>query len=99
MGRPWLTDDEVRQTHLEQPILFKDGEPVPVDDLVLSNGLFLGLDLHGDERGQVGHSTRDSAPLLDLTGAERRSTRTRSGTRSSARRATGSSCRPSASTS
>ena len=69
MGRPWLTDDEVRQTHLEQPILFKDGEPVPVDDLVLSNGLFLGLDLHGDERGQVGHSTRDSAPLLDLTGA------------------------------
>ena len=44
---------------------------MPVDDLVLSNGLFLGLDLRGDERGQVGHSTRDSAPLLDLTsGAE-----------------------------
>jgi dCTP deaminase len=41
--------------------------PVPVDDLVLSNGLFLGLDLRGDEHGQVGHSTRDSAPLLDLT--------------------------------
>ena len=40
---------------------------MPVDDLVLSNGLFLGLDLRGDERGQVGHSTRDSAPLLDLT--------------------------------
>ena len=69
MGRPWLTDDEVRQTHLAQPILFKDGEPVRVEDLVLSNGLFLGLDLHGDERGQVGHSTRDSAPVLDLTGA------------------------------
>ena len=51
MGRPWLSDDEVRQTHLAEPILFKDGEPVPVDDLVLSNGLFLGLDLHGDERG------------------------------------------------
>ncbi len=67
MGRPWLTDDEVRQAHLSEPILFTRGEPVPVDDLVLSNGLFLGLDLHGDERGQVGYSTRDSAPLLDLT--------------------------------
>ena len=67
IGRPWLTDDEVRRTHLEEPILYKAGTPVPVDDLVLSNGLFLGLDLRGDERGQVGHSTRDSAPLLDLT--------------------------------
>ncbi len=67
MGRPWLTDGEVRQTHLEQPILYKSGMPVPVDELVLSSGLFLGLDLRGDERGQVGHSTRDSAPLLDLT--------------------------------
>ena len=67
MGRPWLTDVEVCQVHLAEPILFKGGEPVPVDDLVLSHGLFLGLDLHGDERGQVGHSTRDSAPLLDLT--------------------------------
>ena len=54
MGRPWLTDDEVRQTHLEQPILYKSGAPVPVDDLVLSNGLFLGLDLQGDERGRSG---------------------------------------------
>jgi dCTP deaminase len=67
VGRPWLTDDDVRQAHLDMPILFRDGRPVPVDELVLSDGLFLGLDLHGDERGQVGYSTRDSAPLLDLT--------------------------------
>ena len=67
IGRPWLSDDEVRQTHLEEPILYRAGAPVPVDELVLSNGLFLGLDLRGDENGQVGHSTRDSAPLLDLT--------------------------------
>jgi dCTP deaminase len=42
---------------------------VPVDELVLSDGLFLGLDLHGDADGRVGYSTRDSAPLLDLTSA------------------------------
>jgi dCTP deaminase len=67
MGRPRLHDDEVRQAHLAEPILFRGAEPVPVDELVLSNGLFLGLDLHGDEQGQVGYMARGSAPLLDLT--------------------------------
>jgi dCTP deaminase len=67
MGRPTLTDDEVRAAHAATPMLFRQGEPVPGDDLVLSDGLFLGLDLRGDERGRVGHSTRNSAPLLDLT--------------------------------
>ncbi|HEX3333540.1 MAG TPA: 2'-deoxycytidine 5'-triphosphate deaminase [Acidimicrobiales bacterium] len=67
MGRPWLDDDEVRRAHLAEPMLFRDGEPLPVEDLVLSNGLFLGLDLRGDEQGQVGYSARGSAPLLDLT--------------------------------
>ena len=67
MGLPRLHDDEVRQVHLAEPILFRGSEPVPVDELVLSNGLFLGLDLRGDEQGQVGHRARGSAPLLDLT--------------------------------
>ena len=67
MGRPRLHDDEVRQVHLAEPILFRGSEPVPVDELVLSNGLFLGLDLRGDEQGQVGYRARGSAPLLDLT--------------------------------
>jgi dCTP deaminase len=67
IGRPWLSDDEVRAAHERDPILFRNGEPVPADGLVLSDGLFLGLDLHGDAEGRVGHSTRDSAPLLDLT--------------------------------
>ena len=67
MGRPWLSDDEVRDAHLAVPILYRRGQPVGVDELVLSNGLFLGLDLSGDEQGRVGYSTRDSAPLLDLT--------------------------------
>ena len=67
IGRPWLTDDEVRDAHVAEPMLYRGSEPVPVDELVLSDGLFLGLDLHGDEHGRVGYSTRDSAPLLDLT--------------------------------
>src|SRR6202050_5195879 len=45
IGRPWLTDDQVRAAHREEPILFRDGEPVRPEALVLSDGLFLGLDL------------------------------------------------------
>ncbi|HUC04900.1 MAG TPA: 2'-deoxycytidine 5'-triphosphate deaminase [Acidimicrobiales bacterium] len=66
-GRPWMTDDEVREAHRSEPILYRSGEPVPVESLMLADGLFLGLDLHGDAAGRVGHSSRDSAPLLDLT--------------------------------
>jgi dCTP deaminase len=67
IGRPWLSDDQIREAHTLEPILFRAGVPVAAEDLVLSDGLFLGLDLHGDEDGRVGHSSRDSAPLLDLT--------------------------------
>jgi dCTP deaminase len=68
MGSPGLSDDEVRRAHREQAILYRNGEPVPVGELTLSQGLFLGLDLLGDATGRVGHSTRESAPLLDLAG-------------------------------
>ncbi|MGH9082248.1 MAG: 2'-deoxycytidine 5'-triphosphate deaminase, partial [Acidimicrobiales bacterium] len=64
VGRPVLTDDEVRQAHEIQPLLYRHGSPVA--DLVLSDGLFLGLDLRGDAAGRVGYSARPHAPLLDL---------------------------------
>jgi dCTP deaminase len=70
IGRPWLSDEQIREAHSAEPILFRGDQPVATEDLVLSDGLFLGLDLHGDAQGRVGHSTRDSAPLLDLTAAE-----------------------------
>lgn len=68
VGRAELTDQEVREFHARQPLLFKKGEPVPDSDLALANGMFLGLDLRGDGDGRVGYRARDNAPLLDLTG-------------------------------
>ena len=66
-GRSYLTDDEIRRWHAGEPLLFRDNVEVPGDDLDLSAGLFLGLDLRGDRSGQVGHRARTSPPLLDLT--------------------------------
>lgn len=66
MGRSSLADGEIREAHARQPLLFREGRPVAVEELSLSDGLFLGLDLRGDESGRVGYSARDHAPLLDL---------------------------------
>ena len=70
VGHPTLTDAEILEAHEHTPLLYRNGRPVPADQLVCSNGLFLALDLRGDRRGRVGHSARDHAPLLDLTRGE-----------------------------
>jgi deoxycytidine triphosphate deaminase len=69
VGRPMLSDAEVAEAHRGQPLLYKYGAPVPSNRLLLADGLFLGLDLKGDESGQVGYSSRENAPLLDLGAA------------------------------
>jgi dCTP deaminase len=67
VGRAELTDEEVRDFHARQPILYVRGEPLTVAELALADGLFLGLDLRGDQTGRVGYRARGSAPLLDMT--------------------------------
>ena len=71
VGRSELTDQEIREFHeREEPLLYRDGEPVPPEQLAVEHGLFLGLDLGGDRSGRVGYRARDSAPLLDMTRAQ-----------------------------
>lgn len=67
VGMTVLSDDEIRSTHRDEPILFSGGFAVPDERLALSGGLFLSLDLRGDKNGRVGYRSRGSAPLLDLS--------------------------------
>lgn len=67
VGRVDLTDDEVREHHRQEPILFADARPVDPDRLAMADGLFLGLDLRGSKGRHVGYRARESAPLLDMT--------------------------------
>jgi len=71
VGRAELSDDEIRAFHARTPLLFDRGRPVPAEQLALSDGMFLSLDLRGDEDGRVGYRARDNAPLLDLTATRR----------------------------
>lgn len=66
VGRPRLSDEDIVAAHRVRPLVLEDVRPVPEASLLLADGLFLGLDLRGDELGRVGYCARDSAPLLNL---------------------------------
>jgi dCTP deaminase len=57
-------DDEIRELHRSSPLLYRDN--APVRDLEVGGGLFLGLDLRGDENGVVGYRAKKNSQLLDL---------------------------------
>jgi dCTP deaminase len=67
VGDPSISDRALRTAHAATPLLFRDGLPVPPDELPLAGGMFLSLDLVGGPDGSVGYCARPSAPLLDLT--------------------------------
>jgi dCTP deaminase len=67
VGRSELTDRELREHHRLSPLLFRGDAAIDADALDLANGMFLGLDLKGDDVGRVGYRARDHAPLLDMT--------------------------------
>lgn len=65
-GRAGLSDDDVRACHRDQPLLYRDGVPVPDAQLATADGLFLSLDLKGDKTGRVGYRAKDHAPLIEM---------------------------------
>ncbi|HUY85789.1 MAG TPA: 2'-deoxycytidine 5'-triphosphate deaminase [Acidimicrobiales bacterium] len=67
VGATEMTDDEIREFHRKQPLLYSEGKAVDADELALANGMFLGLDLRGDKSRKVGYRARDHAPLMDMT--------------------------------
>lgn len=59
-----LADSEIVTTHNEEPLLFREGQPVGTTDLRTSGGLFLSLDLQRE--GSVGFRAKRNSQLLDL---------------------------------
>lgn len=65
-GQAAINDDQLRALHAERPILFRHGRPVPDRDFATANGLFLSLDLRGDDNGLIGYRAKEHAPLLEM---------------------------------
>jgi dCTP deaminase len=68
VGRTSLTDDEIRLLHSETPLLYRDGSPLAAEQIAVSNGLFMALDL-GSPAGRqlVGYRAKDDSTVIDLS--------------------------------
>jgi dCTP deaminase len=64
-GTSTLTDDEIRDLHAYDPVLTRGDRAIPPHALTTGGGLFLGLDLRGDEHRRVGYSAKKYAPVLE----------------------------------
>jgi len=71
VGTARLTDRDIHALHAEEPLLLRDGAPMPEADLATADGLFLSLDLRGDEGGRVGYRAREFAPPIEMSLVDR----------------------------
>ena len=67
MGAPLVTDAELRENHRTEPILYRDGKPLPAGQLSLKDGLFLRIDLTGQRNGIVGFRAKTISQILDMS--------------------------------
>lgn len=65
VGNTSLSDADIVAEHQRQPLIFADGRPLDDHEMALAGGLFLGLNLRGEEE-TVGWKARSAVPLLDL---------------------------------
>lgn len=61
-----LDDAAVRSGHVESPLVWFGDEPVPTEQLIVSRGLLLSLDLTGPD-GLVGYRAKKNSQLIDLS--------------------------------
>ena len=66
-GQAGFDDAAVRDQHARRsPLVWFGEEPVPAEDLVVSRGLLLSLDLAGED-GRVGYRAKKNSQLIDLS--------------------------------
>jgi dCTP deaminase len=66
-GFSLLSDEDILRTHHSDPFLFTDGsKPVPIDDLKVSNGLFMSVSLQSEKGNIVGYKAKKNRDLIDL---------------------------------
>ena len=67
IGRAALGDEELKAAHERSPLLYDEGVARPVEELPVSSGLLLGVNLRGGKQTRMGYRAKESPPLLDMT--------------------------------
>jgi dCTP deaminase len=65
-GHPLVSDQILRRVHETDPLLYRDGRPVPSTRVSLKDGLFLRIDLKGQSNGIVGFRAKKISKILDM---------------------------------
>ncbi len=66
-GHTVLSDQDILRLHGSDPLLFsEDGKPLPLDRIKVNNGLFMSVNLHGEEGEIVGYKAKKHRDLIDL---------------------------------
>jgi dCTP deaminase len=65
-GDPRLRDEEIRGVHDEFPLLYHDTHALRAADLMVSDGLFLSVDLSGPTDRIVGYRAKKNSLPIDL---------------------------------
>ncbi|GJL56282.1 MAG: 2'-deoxycytidine 5'-triphosphate deaminase [Nitrospirales bacterium] len=75
IGRPTVSDSDLRAVHRKTPLLYQNGEAnrpnksLPAKDLHLNHGLFLSVDLQGSLDGGdaiIGYRAKKNSHVIDL---------------------------------
>ena len=63
-----LGDDELHRHHIKEPLLYgPEGRPHSAGEMMVSEGLFLTVDLSGNAAKPVGYRAKKNSALLDLS--------------------------------
>ncbi len=66
-GNPQCSDQEILESYAQAPlVIYEDGQ-IQFAGLDLDDGLFLSVDLVGDESGLVGYRAKKNSRLIDLS--------------------------------
>ncbi len=66
-GHTVLSDQDILRTHGSDPLLFDEaGQPLPMDKLNVNNGLFMSVNLKGDENDLLGYKAKKHRDLINL---------------------------------
>lgn len=66
-GHTVLSDQDILRTHISDPILFdENGIPLPLQTLNVNNGLFMSVNLQGDENDILGYKAKKHRDIIDL---------------------------------
>ncbi|MCK4738784.1 MAG: 2'-deoxycytidine 5'-triphosphate deaminase [Deltaproteobacteria bacterium] len=65
-GDSYIGDEELKNIYLDKKLLYTDTAVLPIDEAVISHGLFMSVDLKG-VNGIVGYKAKKNSQVVDLT--------------------------------